>query len=254
MEVALASREKEKSRFNVFVKGRIHVMPGRFSTEAVAFICILPSTPRLTPLLAATYILEKLHRRHSSAPFRRPPPSPIMGILYHAIRIPKAITITFFLNILTHARFLFIGALTHLGLFKPPPEENPNSRDNYILILDPSSPSLVPIPIHVATAAIKNRVPIVRYRDLLLRREREEKGPCGQSVCSICLECVEGSDEIRELINCRHLFHRACLDTWIDQGEVNCPLCRSMLLPPKLSLFRCCNENGDGVLGSNNTT
>ncbi|XP_011070406.1 RING-H2 finger protein ATL16 [Sesamum indicum] len=183
-----------------------------------------------------------------------------MGILYHAIRIPKAITITFFLNILAHARFLFIGLLTHLGLFKPPPEENPNSRhnsNNYILILDPSSPSLVPIPVHVVTAAIKNRVPIVRYRDFLLRREgeeeREEKGSCGQTTCSICLECVQGSDEIRELCNCRHLFHRECLDTWIDQGEVNCPLCRSMLLPPKLSLFRC-NENGDGVLGSNNST
>ncbi|KAI3469064.1 hypothetical protein Pfo_025727 [Paulownia fortunei] len=179
-----------------------------------------------------------------------------MGFFYHAVRIPRAITITFFLNIFTHARFLFVGALTHLGLYKPPPEEEPNSRDNsnnYILILDGSSPSLVPIPVHVVTAAIKNRVPLVQYQDFILRHQQQqdkEKESAELKVCSICLECIEWSHEIRELCNCSHLFHRECLDTWIDEGQVTCPLCRSMLLPPKTNLTRC-NENRDGLAQNN---
>ncbi|KAL7123564.1 hypothetical protein ACP275_01G113000 [Erythranthe tilingii] len=155
-----------------------------------------------------------------------------MGLLYLAINIPKAITITFFVNIINHARFIFIGALTHLGLFKPAPEEDSNSTNNsnnYILILDASSPSLVPIPVHVVTTAIKLRLPILPYHP----------ESAVQKVCTICLEYVELSDEIRELCNCSHLFHRVCLDTWIDQGQVTCPLCRSMLLPPRTNLTRC---------------
>lgn len=180
-----------------------------------------------------------------------------MGFLFYAIKLPKAITVTFFLNIFTHASFLFIGALSRLGLYKPPPEEEPDSTgnsNNYILILDSSSPSLVPIPVQVVTAAIKNRVPIVQYQDFIHRHKQEEEQEQeqlrGQKVCSICLECIERRHEIRELCNCTHLFHRECLDTWIDEGQVTCPLCRSMLLPPRVNLIRC-NENRDGVLQNN---
>lgn len=178
-----------------------------------------------------------------------------MGFLFYAVKVPKVITITFFVNIIFHARYLFIGALTRLGLYKPPPEESPESGanpSNYILLLDSSSPSLVPIPVHVVTAAIKNRVPVVEYQEFVRRRgeEEEDLDGGGEKVCSICLECIGGRDEIRELCNCRHLFHRECLDTWIDEGQVSCPLCRSMLLPPKVNLFRC-NENRDGVMQNN---
>ncbi|KAL7160585.1 hypothetical protein ABFS83_01G106300 [Erythranthe nasuta] len=161
-----------------------------------------------------------------------------MGLLYLAINIPKAITITFFLNIMNHARFIFIGALTHLGLFKPAPEEDSNSTNNsnnYILILDASSPSLVPIPVHVVTAAIKLRLPILPYHP----QSESESESAVQKVCTICLECVELNEDIRVLCNCTHLFHRVCLDTWIDQGQVTCPLCRSMLLPSRTNLTRC---------------
>ncbi|XP_051114623.1 brassinosteroid-responsive RING protein 1-like [Andrographis paniculata] len=168
-----------------------------------------------------------------------------MGFLYLAIRIPSIVTASFFFNVVTRARFLLIGVLTHLGLYKPPPEEDPNSGDNsndYILILDGSSPSLVPIPVRVVTAAIKSRVPVVQYRDLALlrgREECEEEELCGLKICSICLECIEWEHEVRELCNCDHVFHRGCLDTWMDEGQVTCPLCRSMLLPPKTNLTRC---------------
>lgn len=135
---------------------------------------------------------------------------------------------------------MVIVFLTRLGFYKSPPEEddvdssyNPNS---YILLLDGTCPSLVTVPIEVATAAVKLKVPILLYRDYLLLRRRNS----GQLVkgCSICLESMELDEEVRELITCSHVFHRGCLDTWVNDGHVTCPLCRSMLLPPKLISFR----------------
>ncbi|CAK9170714.1 unnamed protein product [Ilex paraguariensis] len=167
-----------------------------------------------------------------------------MGFVYLAIKIPKAITIAFFVNLVNHLKFMVIGALTHLGLYKPPPEEE-NSRDNwnnYILILDGPSPSLVPIPVHVVTEAIRKRVPVVHYGDFLERFGAKE---AGGKVCTICLDWIEKRHEIRELSNCSHVFHRECLDTWVDEGQVTCPLCRSMLLSPKKILARCGGGGGD---------
>ncbi|KAG6399145.1 hypothetical protein SASPL_140620 [Salvia splendens] len=139
-----------------------------------------------------------------------------MGILFYAIKVPKVITVAFFLNLISYAHHILIAALTHLGLYKRSPEEESpesgSSTNNYILILDSSSPSLVPIRVHVVTAAIKKLVPVIEYEELV-GRGGGEKG------CSICLECIEGRDEVRELCNCRHLFHRDCLDTWIDEGQ-----------------------------------
>ncbi|KAL1568817.1 brassinosteroid-responsive RING protein 1-like [Salvia divinorum] len=90
-----------------------------------------------------------------------------MGFLSYAIKVPKVITIAFFLNLISYAHHLFISALTHLGLYKQPPAEEPSESDsatnNFILILDSSSLSLVPIQVHVVTAVIKNLVPVIEY-------------------------------------------------------------------------------------------
>jgi len=48
--------------------------------------------------------------------------------------------------------------------------------------------------------------------------------------CLICLEDYkeekEEEEEIR-VMRCRHAFHRACVDTWLQTGKNNCPACRS---------------------------
>ncbi|MCE5165675.1 hypothetical protein HAX54_011534 [Datura stramonium] len=49
--------------------------------------------------------------------------------------------------------------------------------------------------------------------------------------CAICLCNIEDGEQVREL-NCDHLFHRACLDRWMNCGRMTCPLCRNHLVKP----------------------
>ncbi|KAE8715245.1 protein RIC1-like protein isoform X1 [Hibiscus syriacus] len=44
----------------------------------------------------------------------------------------------------------------------------------------------------------------------------------------------EKGEEIRWLRNCRHVFHRACLDRWMDHDQITCPLCRTPFVPDEL--------------------
>eukprot|EP00252_Welwitschia_mirabilis_P010217 TRINITY_DN2338_c0_g1_i1.p1 TRINITY_DN2338_c0_g1~~TRINITY_DN2338_c0_g1_i1.p1 ORF type:complete len:169 (-),score=22.71 TRINITY_DN2338_c0_g1_i1:634-1140(-) len=49
--------------------------------------------------------------------------------------------------------------------------------------------------------------------------------------CAVCLMEFQKADEIRQLINCNHIFHSSCLDKWLDHDQKTCPLCRSCLVP-----------------------
>ena len=92
------------------------------------------------------------------------------------------------------------------------------------------SPSLVPLPFHLIDESIKKQLPITEYGDLLKRRGPNSCSAEGL-VCVVCLNNMEASDGVRELCNCSHVFHKECLDVWIGQGQVTCPLCRSKLSP-----------------------
>ncbi|GLJ55438.1 hypothetical protein SUGI_1190320 [Cryptomeria japonica] len=49
-------------------------------------------------------------------------------------------------------------------------------------------------------------------------------------MCAVCLSSIQKDDKIRELCDCHHVFHRKCLDKWIDYYHHTCPLCRSSLV------------------------
>ncbi|KAK9275230.1 hypothetical protein L1049_022492 [Liquidambar formosana] len=163
-----------------------------------------------------------------------------MGFPYFSFKLPKSIDVSFLLNLLGHFKFMVMVALTHLGLSNTSqgPQQEAFSEElsaNYVFI-DWPTPSLVPIPVHILTASIKKRLPVVEYSEFLKKFSLGEKE---DAVCTICLSSVEKSHEIRELSNCCHLFHRDCLDKWVDVGQVTCPLCRSMLFPAKGDMKRC---------------
>lgn len=92
---------------------------------------------------------------------------------------------------------------------------------------------------------IKESLGITAFRDAV------ERSPAStiSDTCAVCLGDLEDDDEIRELRNCTHVFHRDCIDRWLDyecrggdedDNHRTCPLCRTPLLP---SFTDCSNVN-----------
>ncbi|KAE9601555.1 putative transcription factor C2H2 family [Lupinus albus] len=64
------------------------------------------------------------------------------------------------------------------------------------------------------------------------------------TTCAVCLNQLNMEDEVRELMNCYHAFHKECIDTWLDHDHDDnhnptCPLCRAPLLTP------CCFSSSE---------
>ncbi|PON65263.1 43kDa postsynaptic protein [Parasponia andersonii] len=56
------------------------------------------------------------------------------------------------------------------------------------------------------------------------------RSPAPAPECRVCLSEFEDGERIRKL-QCDHVFHKDCLDTWLQQYCATCPLCRSKVLP-----------------------
>ncbi|RID44591.1 hypothetical protein BRARA_I01375 [Brassica rapa] len=83
---------------------------------------------------------------------------------------------------------------------------------------------------HLFSAALLagDILPVVRFSDLNL-----PESEC----CAVCLYDFENHDEIRRLTNCRHIFHKGCLDRWMmDYNQITCPLCRTQFIPDDLQV------------------
>lgn len=106
------------------------------------------------------------------------------------------------------------------------------------------STSLIPLPLYHITDSIKRQLPVMEYSSFLLQNkkssaanldgdddEHEHEHEYEHDECAVCLNPVEGTHLVRELWNCSHVFHKDCLDGWIDKSNVTCPLCRADLLP-----------------------
>ncbi|KAG1360877.1 E3 ubiquitin-protein ligase RHA1B [Cocos nucifera] len=76
-------------------------------------------------------------------------------------------------------------------------------------------------------SAIKSRIPVVKFSSF---RKSSAKGE-ESIICAVCLGELEARHEVRELGNCCHVFHKGCIDKWVDMGQVTCPLCRAQLSP-----------------------
>ncbi|GMI98419.1 brassinosteroid-responsive RING-H2 [Hibiscus trionum] len=79
----------------------------------------------------------------------------------------------------------------------------------------------------VSALLIREILPVIKFEELVVVGEPPES-------CAVCLYEFEGGEEIRWLRNCRHVFHRACLDRWMDHDQKTCPLCRTPFVPEEL--------------------
>ena len=66
-----------------------------------------------------------------------------------------------------------------------------------------------------------NALPIVHFKDLNEKEDRE---------CPVCLSDFEPEDSLRQLPQCKHVFHLECIDLWFNSHST-CPLCRASLSP-----------------------
>lgn len=54
---------------------------------------------------------------------------------------------------------------------------------------------------------------------------KEEKND--DKECSICLDTQTENERV--IGKCNHLFHKTCIEQWMERGKETCPLCRSRL-------------------------
>lgn len=77
---------------------------------------------------------------------------------------------------------------------------------------------------------------LTSYPKLLYSEAQKGKAAVAGSVaggCSICIADYKGSDELRQLPDCGHVFHVKCVDPWLRMHPT-CPLCRTSPLPSPL--------------------
>ncbi|KAJ7962430.1 E3 ubiquitin-protein ligase RHA1B [Quillaja saponaria] len=79
----------------------------------------------------------------------------------------------------------------------------------------------------ISALLIREFLPVIKYEDLAVSAVA---GDLPES-CAVCLYEFEGGEEIRWLTNCKHIFHRDCLDRWMDHDQKTCPLCRTPFVP-----------------------
>ncbi|KAK6947816.1 Zinc finger, RING-type [Dillenia turbinata] len=94
-------------------------------------------------------------------------------------------------------------------------------------IVWPNNPAQIPEFHSVSAVLIREILPVVQFQDLISSIAENEI----PESCAVCLYEFEGHEEIRRLTNCRHIFHRSCLDRWMDHDQKTCPLCRTPLIP-----------------------
>ncbi|OIT28955.1 uncharacterized protein LOC107786351 [Nicotiana tabacum] len=74
---------------------------------------------------------------------------------------------------------------------------------------------------------IEEKNPVTRFKTTAIK-------PAGFSEsCAVCLSPFEEGEEVRKL-KCKHIFHKDCLDTWLQQDSATCPLCRNKVLPEEI--------------------
>lgn len=64
------------------------------------------------------------------------------------------------------------------------------------------------------------------YPKLLYSKFKLQNGNSVVSSCSVCLADYKGTDMLRMLPDCAHVFHAKCVDPWLRM-HASCPICRN---------------------------
>ncbi|KAL4285128.1 hypothetical protein GQ457_16G026610 [Hibiscus cannabinus] len=59
--------------------------------------------------------------------------------------------------------------------------------------------------------------------------------------CAICLEEYVHGERARVLPGCKHMFHKECIEEWLEVPSLHCPICRDRVLEHCLQSARSNN-------------
>ncbi|KAK8944420.1 E3 ubiquitin-protein ligase RHA1B [Platanthera zijinensis] len=152
---------------------------------------------------------------------------------YSELLLPKLLLqLLFFLAFL---RRLIASAFDAVGLgdlldsdapWPDPPPHNPHHGPTTASHRPPEFRSL-------SAMLIQEILPVIRFEELVAEEEKIGRRPLADG-CAVCLYEIEPGEEVRRLSNCRHVFHRRCLDRWMEHDQRICPLCRTSLVPEEM--------------------
>ncbi|CAI9101889.1 OLC1v1000043C1 [Oldenlandia corymbosa var. corymbosa] len=143
-------------------------------------------------------------------------------VCYSEVFLPKIFI--YALSFLGFVRNVILSVFSLLGLsdFIEPADGYFQSES------DPTR--LQPVNPPLSAVLIRELLPVIKFSELV---DCSGGGPPEES-CPVCLYEFEGEEEIRWLNNCKHIFHRSCLDRWMDHDQRTCPLCRTPFVPRHL--------------------
>ncbi|KAK7393775.1 hypothetical protein VNO78_22339 [Psophocarpus tetragonolobus] len=136
-------------------------------------------------------------------------PAPSEGVLC-VLLVNTALSISIFKGIVR--TILHIVGI-HVAS-SPSPDISQNPPESFEFHISPSEGLI---------EEFRSRTPTLRFGSM-----------CGckqpQHECCVCLSKFEPESEINNL-SCGHLFHKVCLEKWLDYWNLTCPLCRTPLMP-----------------------
>ncbi|KAF5746187.1 E3 ubiquitin-protein ligase XERICO [Tripterygium wilfordii] len=96
----------------------------------------------------------------------------------------------------------------------PPPSDYPES------LVEPIGFCMNPSDSYVSEFRSMN--PAIRFDSVSSCKHHEHE-------CSVCLNQFEPESEIN-CLSCGHLFHKVCLESWLNYSNITCPMCRTSLM------------------------
>ncbi len=146
-------------------------------------------------------------------------PAPSEGVLC-VILVNTAISISI-VKVIIRSILHVVGIHLSASPFSSPTDPAENPSESFEFRLSPSDEYI---------EEFHNRNPAIRF-DTVCNCKRPEHD------CSVCLTRFEPESEIN-CLPCGHLFHKACLEKWLNYWNSTCPLCRTPLMPEKEA--SCC--------------
>ncbi|VVU94447.1 Ring finger domain [seawater metagenome] len=86
----------------------------------------------------------------------------------------------------------------------------------------------------------KNKTIIIGFNEInvieTIKKTKEKKNKYLEMECSICTEKIINEEKEVIILECKHVFHQKCLNTWKTINQ-SCPLCRQEIKDVSLLEF-----------------